>query len=37
MPSGTTIFDEMGWPDEVRPPYALIDSWLKSLPAASWR
>jgi uncharacterized circularly permuted ATP-grasp superfamily protein len=33
MPSGTRIFDEMGWPDEVRPPYALIDSWLKSVPA----
>ncbi|WP_345295364.1 circularly permuted type 2 ATP-grasp protein [Luteimonas vadosa] len=26
------IFDEMGWPDEIRPPYALIDDWLKSLP-----
>ncbi len=26
-------FDEMGWPREVRPPYALIDAWLKSLPA----
>ncbi|MEP7185368.1 MAG: circularly permuted type 2 ATP-grasp protein [Rhodanobacter sp.] len=33
MPSGKRIFDEMGWPDEVRPPYALIDSWLKSVPA----
>ncbi|GAA4867822.1 circularly permuted type 2 ATP-grasp protein [Luteimonas vadosa] len=22
----------MGWPDEIRPPYALIDDWLKSLP-----
>ena len=28
-----TIFDEMGWPDEVRPPYALIDAWLKSDPS----
>ncbi|MDN5940162.1 MAG: circularly permuted type 2 ATP-grasp protein, partial [Salinisphaera sp.] len=24
-------FDEMGWPDGIRPPYALIDEWLKSL------
>ena len=24
-------FDEMGWPGEVRAPYALIDAWLKSL------
>jgi len=27
------VFDEMGWPDNVRAPYALIDSWLKSVPA----
>jgi uncharacterized circularly permuted ATP-grasp superfamily protein len=25
------IFDELGWPGEVRAPYALIDAWLKSL------
>ncbi|MCB1577375.1 MAG: circularly permuted type 2 ATP-grasp protein, partial [Xanthomonadales bacterium] len=23
----------MGWPDHIRPPYALVDAWLKSLPA----
>ena len=23
-------FDEMGWPDQIRPPYAMIDAWLKS-------
>jgi uncharacterized circularly permuted ATP-grasp superfamily protein len=33
MASGAVIFDEMGWPDAIRPPYALIDSWLKSVPA----
>ncbi len=33
MRSGTTIFDEMGWTDGVRTPYALIDAWLKSMPA----
>lgn len=26
-------FDELGWPGEVRAPYALIDAWLKSLSA----
>lgn len=31
--SGTTVFDEMGWPDDVRAPYALIDAWLKNTPA----
>ncbi len=25
-------FDEMGWPDATRPPYALVEAWLKSLP-----
>ena len=33
MPDGNAIFDEMGWPDEVRAPYALIDEWLKAMPA----
>lgn len=33
MPSGKTIFDEMGWPDDIRPPYALINSWLKAIPS----
>jgi uncharacterized circularly permuted ATP-grasp superfamily protein len=33
MAPGKAVFDEMGWPDEVRAPYALIDSWLKSVPA----
>ena len=28
----TVGFDKMGWPDEIRPPYALIDAWLKALP-----
>lgn len=28
----TVGFDEMGWPDEIRPPYALIDAWLRTLP-----
>ena len=27
------IFDEMGWPDAIRPPYSLIDAWLKSATA----
>ena len=30
MPSTPPIFDEMGWPDAIRPPYALIDAWLAS-------
>ncbi|MEO8803591.1 MAG: circularly permuted type 2 ATP-grasp protein [Rudaea sp.] len=30
--AATPCFDEMGWPDEIRPPYALIDAWLKALP-----
>ncbi|HRQ63739.1 MAG TPA: circularly permuted type 2 ATP-grasp protein [Xanthomonadaceae bacterium] len=25
-------FDEMGWPDAVRPPYALVDAWIRALP-----
>ena len=25
-------FDEMGWPDAVRPPYALVQAWLAALP-----
>lgn len=33
MGEAKPMFDEMGWPDEVRPPYALIDAWLKSMPA----
>jgi uncharacterized circularly permuted ATP-grasp superfamily protein len=33
MRSGTTIFDEMGLPDGIRAPFALIDAWLKSVPA----
>ncbi|MDQ3510842.1 MAG: hypothetical protein M3414_03970 [Pseudomonadota bacterium] len=32
MKAGKAIFDEMGWPDETRAPYALVDSWLKSVP-----
>ncbi len=32
MESDRPVFDEMGWPQEVRPPYALVDAWLKSLP-----
>ena len=23
----------MGWPDDIRAPYALVDAWLKSMPA----
>jgi uncharacterized circularly permuted ATP-grasp superfamily protein len=33
MPSDTQIFDEMGGPDGIRAPYALVDAWLKSVPA----
>lgn len=33
MGDDIAVFDEMGWPDEIRAPYALIDDWLKSLPA----
>src|ERR1700754_3502814 len=33
MTASSAIFDEMGWRGEVRAPYALIDAWLKSLPA----
>ncbi|MGA9341422.1 MAG: circularly permuted type 2 ATP-grasp protein [Rhodanobacteraceae bacterium] len=33
MGSGETGFDEMGWPDSIRAPYALVDAWLKSLSA----
>lgn len=33
MADGVAVFDEMGWPDDIRPPYALVDAWLKSLPA----
>ncbi len=32
MGSGTAIFDEMGWPDQIRAPYAMVDAWLKSMP-----
>lgn len=32
MTADKAIFDEMGWPDHVRAPYALIDEWLKALP-----
>ena len=31
MPVTASGFDEMGWPDETRAPYALVDAWLKSL------
>ncbi len=31
MGDDKAVFDEMGWPDDIRPPYALIDDWLKSL------
>ena len=37
MPSTPPIFDEMGWPDDIRPPYSLIDAWLKSVPAEQLR
>jgi uncharacterized circularly permuted ATP-grasp superfamily protein len=33
MEDAKTVFDEMGDADGVRAPYALIDAWLKSLPA----
>lgn len=33
MSSEPAVFDEMGWPDHIRAPYALIDAWLKSIPA----
>ena len=33
MPPQTPPFDEMGWPDQIRPPYSLIDAWLKSATA----
>ncbi len=33
MPTTGSGFDEMGWPDQTRAPYALVDAWLKSLPA----
>ena len=26
------VFDEMGWPDATRAPYALIEAWLKEVP-----
>ena len=32
MGSGTAIFDEMGWPNQIRAPYAMVDAWLKSMP-----
>jgi uncharacterized circularly permuted ATP-grasp superfamily protein len=32
MGSGQDAFDEMGWPDAIRAPYALVDDWLRSLP-----
>ncbi|MEP6880956.1 MAG: circularly permuted type 2 ATP-grasp protein, partial [Dokdonella sp.] len=32
MPTAPAVFDEMGWPDQIRPPYALVDAWLKSIP-----
>jgi uncharacterized circularly permuted ATP-grasp superfamily protein len=32
MPRTPPIFDEMGWPDAIRPPYSLIDAWLESAP-----
>lgn len=30
--SAATAFDEMGWPDDVRTPYALIEAWLRNTP-----
>lgn len=33
MPSAPAVFDEMGWPDQIRAPYELVDAWLKSIPA----
>ena len=33
MEQAKAVFDEMGWPGDIRAPYALIDSWLKSMPA----
>ena len=32
MENAPTSFDEMGWPDHIRPPYALIQAWLDALP-----
>jgi uncharacterized circularly permuted ATP-grasp superfamily protein len=32
MSGADAVFDEMGWPGETRPPYALVDAWLKSVP-----
>jgi uncharacterized circularly permuted ATP-grasp superfamily protein len=32
MAEKVECFDEMGWPDETRAPYALVDAWLKSVP-----
>lgn len=32
MTGKSTTFDEMGWPDHIRAPYALVDAWLKSTP-----
>ncbi len=32
MATAVPCFDEMGWPDQIRPPYALVDAWLKSTP-----
>jgi uncharacterized circularly permuted ATP-grasp superfamily protein len=32
MRQDQAVFDEMGWPGEVRAPYALVEAWLKSLP-----
>jgi uncharacterized circularly permuted ATP-grasp superfamily protein len=33
MSVGNSFFDEMGNPGQTRAPYALIDAWLKTLPA----
>jgi uncharacterized circularly permuted ATP-grasp superfamily protein len=33
MSEPAAVFDEMGWPDQIRPPYALVNAWLKSVPA----
>ncbi len=32
MSANKATFDEMGWPDAVRTPYALVEAWLKSTP-----
>ncbi|MEZ5462248.1 circularly permuted type 2 ATP-grasp protein [Dokdonella sp.] len=33
MTTAAKVFDEMGWPEDIRPPYTLVDAWLNSVPA----